>query len=122
MSGDKLEEYVKKLEAYEEKREEKAKAFNPKELVKSSSELREVEVEGVGVVRYGVLTLADMIELDRDKNATTLERSLKMLWLMLCKAYPELTLEDVKNFPLDKASKILAAITGEAGFTAAPAT
>ena len=115
LSGN-LEEMAKKLEKFEREMTEKAKAFNPKELVKSSKEIRQMEIEGVGVVRYGVLTLADMLELNKAESNE--ERSFKILWLMLRKAYPELTLEDVKAFPMDVAAKILTALTVDLGFLA----
>jgi hypothetical protein len=115
LSGN-LEEMAKKLEKFEREMAEKAKTFNPKELVKSSKEIHQIEIEGVGVIRYGVLTLADMLELNKAESNE--ERSFKILWLMLRKAYPELTLEDVKAFPMDVAAKILTALTADLGFLA----
>jgi len=73
-----------------------------------------VEVEGLGTIQYGVLTLKDSLELS--KYLTNEERSAAMIWLMLRKAYPELTLEDVKNLPLDVAANIMTAITKDLGF------
>jgi hypothetical protein len=64
MSG-KVEEYARKLEEYEQKKAEKAAKLDVKALVQSSREIRRVEVEGLGVVEYGVLTLADSLELGK---------------------------------------------------------
>ena len=113
MSG-KLEEYAKKLEKYEQEKAEKASKFDVKALVQSGQQLRSVEVEGLGIIQYGVLTLKDSLELS--KYQTNEERSAAMIWLMLRKAYPELSLEDVKNLPLDVAASIMTAITKNLGF------
>jgi hypothetical protein len=73
-----------------------------------------VEVEGLGEIQYGVLTLADSLELSKYKNSE--EKSAATIWLMLRKAYPELTLEDVKSLPLNAAAKIMTALTEDMGF------
>jgi len=113
MSG-KLEEYAKKLEKYEQEKAEKAAKFDVKALIQSSQQLRSVEVEGLGTIQYGVLTLKDSLELS--KYQTNEERSAAMIWLMLRKAYPELTLEDIKNLPLDVAANIMTALAKDSGF------
>ena len=115
MSG-KVEEYAKKLEEYEREKAEKAAKFDVKALVQGSREIRRVEVEGLGVVEYGVLTLADSLELAKCK--TPEERGIMTLWLMLHKANKDLTLEDVKAFPLDVAAKLMTALTKDMGFLA----
>ena len=114
MSG-KVEEYAKKLEQYEQEKAAKAAKFDIKALIQSSREIRKVEVEGLGIVEYGVLTLADSIELGKCK--TPEERGLMTLYLMLRKADKDITLEDVKALPLDIAAKLMATIAREAGFT-----
>jgi len=115
MSG-KVEEYAKKLEEYEREKAEKAAKFDVKALAQGSREIRRVEVEGLGVVEYGVLTLADSLELAKCK--TPEERGIMTLWLMLHKANKDLTLEDVKAFPLDVAAKLMTALTKDMGFLA----
>jgi hypothetical protein len=115
MSG-KMEEYAKKLEEYEQKKAEKAAKFDVKALIRKGREIRSVEVEGLGTVEYGVLTLADSIELGKCK--TPEERGLMTLYLMLHKADKDLTLEDVKAFPLDVAAKLMTALSRDMGFLA----
>jgi len=110
-----VEEYAKKLEQYEQEKAAKAAKFDIKALIQSSREIRKVEVEGLGIVEYGVLTLADSIELGKCK--TPEERGLMTLYLMLRKADKDITLEDVKALPLDIAAKLMATIAREAGFT-----
>jgi hypothetical protein len=69
----------------------------------------------MGVVEYGVLTLADSIELG--KCGTPEERGVMTLWLMLHKANKDLTLEDVKALPLEVAAKLMTALSRDMGFT-----
>jgi len=114
LSG-KVEEYAKKLEQYEQEKAAKAAKFDVKALIQSSREIRRVEVEGLGVVEYGVLTLADSIELG--KCGTPEERGVMTLWLMLRKANKDLTLEDVKALPLEVAAKLMTALSRDMGFT-----
>jgi len=113
LSG-KVEEYAKKLEKYEQEKAEKAAKFDVKALIQNSKQLRSVEVEGLGEIQYGVLTLSDTLELAKYK--TTEEKSAAMIWLMLRKAYPELTFEDVKSMPIDVAANIMTAITKDSSF------
>jgi hypothetical protein len=115
MNG-KVEEYARKLEEYEQKKAEKAAKLDVKALVQSSREIRRVEVEGLGVVEYGVLTLADSLELAKCK--TPEERGVMTLWLMLQKADKDLTLDEVKALPLDVAAKLMTALTRDMGFLA----
>jgi hypothetical protein len=110
----KTEEYAKKLEKYETEKVEKASKFDVKALIKSSKQIRTAEVEGIGTVEYGVLTLADSMELTKCKTAE--ERGIMTLWLMLHKADKDITLEDVKAFPLDVAAKLMTALTRDMGF------
>jgi hypothetical protein len=113
MSG-KVEEYAKKLEQYEQEKAEKAAKFDVKALIQSSKQLCRVNVEGLGVVEYGALTLADTVELGKCK--TPEERGIMTLWLMLRKANKDLTIEDVKALPLDVAAKLMNALTQDMGF------
>jgi len=114
LSG-KVEEYAKKLEQYEQEKAAKAAKFDVKALVQSSREIRSVFIEDLGIVEYGVLTLADSIELGKCK--TPEERGVMTLYLMLRKANKDITLEDIKALPLDVAAKLMATIAREAGFT-----
>jgi hypothetical protein len=116
MEMSKVEEYAKKLEQYEAEKAEKAAKFDVKALIQSSQQIHSVNVEGLGVVQYGVLTLKDTLELA--KYASAEEKSAATIWLMLRKAYPDLTLEDVKNMPLDVAAKIMTALNRDMGFLA----
>jgi len=95
------------LEEHEQRKMEAAKKFNPKALV--SRELQTIYDPELGEIRFGQLTIADSLEIGRVKSDD--ERSLLVLYHMLRKAYPDLTLEDVKNFPVDVATRLMALIT-----------
>jgi len=110
----KVEEYKRKLEQHEAKQAEKAKLFDPKDLLRNAGEIREVVHPELGVVRYGVLTVGDLLEINKAESNE--KRSLLMLWKMLQKATPDLTAEEVERLPMDVAAALLTALTKEAGF------
>ncbi|MEM3579478.1 MAG: hypothetical protein QXL54_04585 [Candidatus Bathyarchaeia archaeon] len=106
--------YEEKLAKYEAEKAQKAKLFNPKELVEKSRKIKSVYVEELGEVRYGVLTLADMFEVAKAQSNE--ERGAIILWLMLSKADSSLTLDDVKALPMDVAAKLLTVLTKDMAF------
>jgi hypothetical protein len=90
-----------------------AKKFDPKMLVKRATEKHMVR-DGDEEIYYYPLVLEDTADLSKAK--TNEEYSTLMLWKMLGKAYPELTLEDVKKFPMGKGARILQLLTEAEGF------
>jgi hypothetical protein len=90
-----------------------AKKFDPKMLVKEASEKHMVR-DGDEEIYYYPLVLEDTADLSKAK--TNEEYSTMMLFKMLGKAYPELTLEDVKKFPMGKGARILQLLTEAEGF------
>jgi len=106
------------LREHEEKKREIAKKFDPKQLV--SKDLQTVYDEELGEIRFGQLTLKDSLEVGKAK--TDEERSLLVLYHMLRKAYPDITLEDVENFPLDAATRLMTLMSQNIGFLASPQT
>jgi len=107
----KAEEYKQKLEKHRAVKAEKAKLFNPNDVLVDSSRVKRVYVEAIDrTVEYGPLTLADMEDITQAK--TDQERAITMLWKMLAKADPDWTLEKVKQLPLTVATAILAEIAG----------
>ncbi|MEM3463611.1 MAG: hypothetical protein QXL91_01985 [Candidatus Bathyarchaeia archaeon] len=119
MSEDKAktEEYMQKLEAYEKEQEKAAKLFNPKELAKKASEIRETRHPTLGIIRYGMIQYKDMAELAKHGESRE-ELTITMLWKMLQKAQPDLTREEVANLPFDVAAELLRLFFKEAGFLA----
>ena len=90
-----------------------AKKFDPKMLVKKATE-RHMVRDGDEEIYYYPLVLEDTADLSKAK--TNEEYSTMMLFKMLGKAYPELTLEDVKKFPMGKGARILQLLTEAEGF------
>ena len=82
------------LEAEEqEAREQKAKAiaaklFDPVELMKSASTITEAQAPGLGLIKYGELTLDDSFTISKCK--TDEDKSSMAAYLMLKKAYPDM--------------------------------
>ena len=90
-----------------------AKKFDPKMLVKKATE-KHMVLDGDEEIYYYPLVLEDTADLSKAK--TNEEYSTMMLFKMLEKAYPELTLEDVKKFPMGKGARILQLLTEAEGF------
>lgn len=108
---EKVEEYKRKLEKYEKKAREEAKLFSIREFLRE--EIREKYVEGLGLVRFGHLTVEDLIKLNSEEFRDDFERGLMAVALMLRKADPEVTFERVKNLPIGVAVKLLNALGEE---------
>jgi len=101
------------FEKEEQKDRELAKKFDPKLLVKKASE-KHMVLDGDEEIYYYPLVLEDTADLSKLK--TNEEYSTMMLWKMLEKAYPGLTLEDVKKFPMGKGARILQLLIEAEGF------
>jgi len=101
------------FEKEEQKDREVAKKFDPKLLVKKTAE-KHMVLDGDEEIYYYPLVLEDTAELS--KLTTKEEYSTMMLFKMLEKAYPDLTLEDVKKFPMGKGSRILQLLIEADGF------
>lgn len=87
------------------KRKKNGKIVTVDDLLKTA-EVKEAEIPELGIViRYAPLTLGDLKDLRKaveDEEATTI-----ILYRMLSKADPSVTLDKVKQLPLDVASIIL---------------
>jgi hypothetical protein len=90
-----------------------AKKFDPKMLVKKATE-KHMVLDGEEEIYYYPLVLEDTADLSKAK--TNEEYSTMMLFKMLEKAYPGLTLEDVKKFPMGKGARILQLLSEAEGF------
>jgi len=112
----KVEEYKRKLEQYEAEQTEKAKVFDPKEILRSAKEPRSIIDEVLGEVKFGVLTLGELLELNKVDEQ---EKSVVMLWMMLKKAHPDLAIEDVKALPIDVSTRLFQILPSQ-GFLSQP--
>ena len=77
----------------QEAQEAKAKAtaanlFNPVELMKSASTITEAQAPGLGLIKYGELTLDDSFTISKCRSDE--DKSSMAAYLMLKKAYPEM--------------------------------
>ncbi|MCD6466236.1 hypothetical protein J7L27_07730 [Candidatus Bathyarchaeota archaeon] len=110
MSG-KVEEYKRKLEEHERKVEERLSAIRIDDLLSSSTQIKTVPVEGLGAIKYGRLTVEDILAINSIKDQT--ERSIEAITRMLRKADPEVTAEKIKALPADLFAKIVTALAKE---------
>jgi len=107
--SEKVEEYKKKLEAYEKKQLETAKTFDIDEALQGNKILYAFVPELDCQVRYKRLTMKDLADINKAK--TDEERATLMLYKMLSKADKNVTLEKVQELPIETATAILNAIT-----------
>ena len=105
-----VEKGKKKLAEYERAKAEKARLFSIDEILADSKKIREVYIEELNAkVRYGVLSIADLAEINKAETAE--EKAVLMLYKMLAKADEKVTLEKVRALPLDVATVILTRIS-----------
>ena len=107
--SEKVEEYKKKLEAYEKKQLETAKTFDIDEALQGNKILYAFVPELDCQVRYKRLTMKDLADINKAK--TDEERATLILYKMLSKADKNVTLEKVQELPIETATAILNAIT-----------
>jgi hypothetical protein len=91
---------------------DKVKKFNPKDLLKKK--IHVYRDPDLGEVSFGDLTVADSMEIAKGKDES--EKGMKIIYLSLHKAYPDLTFEEVKEFPLSKVSRLINVIAEQTGF------
>ena len=105
-----VEKGKKKLAEYERAKAEKARLFSIDEILADSKKIREVYIEELNAkVHYGVLSIADLAEINKAETAE--EKAVLMLYKMLAKADENVTLDKVKALPLDVATVILTRIS-----------
>lgn len=103
--------------AVEAQDEATAKLFNPKALATKNKQLFSKTHPVFGVVTYGKITMEELDEINADlekmnKKDDRTMRTLLMLWKMLQKGCPELSLEDVRTgFSFDEVSELLTFLT-----------
>jgi hypothetical protein len=91
--------------------------FDPQRLVKND-DIREVNVEGIGVIKYRPLLAVDMLALRRvlAENDDFEMFGLKATWTMLNKVYPEFTFEQFMKYSPRDSGAIITAILKDADF------
>ncbi len=109
----------KMFEEAEKKIDEQYSDFNPKLLTEESKKMHCVFVEGLGKVKFGALTFNDILKIEESSKSMA-DRGVQYLYAMLKKAYPDLTLEDVKGWDSNQVGKITLALQKAGFFSQAP--
>jgi hypothetical protein len=86
---------------YEARMRERLGKFNINEVLRQAKDLRSVFVEGLGVVRYVLLSEADISEIAKKFPDDARERNLQALFRSLAAVDPEITLEKLRALPYD---------------------
>jgi len=86
--------------------------FDPRRLAIKT--LSSIEVEGLGTLMYGKLTMGDWVE--ARSITDEVDQSYFIVHRMLSKATPELTLEELKLWDADVFTKLFLALTKGSDF------
>ena len=111
----KATEMENRLKELEEEKLKRVRVFNPKQLVTRAREIREIYDEGLGLIRYSLLSygqLNEIIENFRDNK----DRSIQLLFRQLSRANEGLTVDDIKAMPYEVVVRLLTKLQKEGGF------
>jgi len=111
----------KQMEDYEARIRERLGKFNINEVLRQAKDLRSVFIEGLGEVRYVLLSEADISEIAKKYPDDVRERNLQALFRSLTAADSEITLEKLKALPYD-VSRVLQETVLNASFLPAKKT
>jgi hypothetical protein len=81
------------------------KMFDPKEFIREASKVRKIVDPELGEILYHQLRLIDMDDVNKPTDPR--DKIAMVVFKYLGRAYPDLTLEDLKAMPLNTASRIL---------------
>ena len=94
------------------------KLFDVQQLLERAATIREVEVPGLGRVRFGELTFEDSFEINNCK--TDVEKTEMVAYLMLRKAYPGIPCDFLKRMPLVEGAALIDFLTKQPAFLSPP--
>lgn len=103
---------VEKVEGIETANIEKVKKFDPRKVLGGG--IKTVVDKELGAVSFGELTIGDVFEINKIKDEQ--QKGLAVLWLMLRRACPELSFEEVKVYPQETAIRLLDLLGKESSF------
>jgi hypothetical protein len=86
---------------YEGKLREKMGKFNINEVLRQAKDLRSAFIEGLGEVRYVILTEADISELAKKYPDDPRERNVQALFRSMAAADSDITVENLRKLPYD---------------------
>ena len=109
MSEERVEEFdregferlQRQAQEYEAKLRERLGKFNINEVLRQAKDLRSIFVEGLGEVRFVLLTQADISEIAKKYQDDAHERNLQALFRSMSAADSEITLEKLRSLPYD---------------------
>jgi len=119
-NGRRAAEFAAKIEEYEEVQQAKGKIFDPHKLLERASKLHTIDHPVLGRLRYGELTFRDAFEINKCK--TDAEKTEKIAWLMMSKAYPDLPRDFLTRMPLIESAALIDFLTKQPGFLSATKT
>jgi hypothetical protein len=91
----------KEYEEYESKLRECLGKFSINEVLRQAKDFRSIFVDGLGEVRYVLLSEADISELAKKYPDDPRERNLQALFRSMAAADAEITLEKLRALPYD---------------------
>jgi hypothetical protein len=91
----------RQAQEYEAKLRERLGKFNISDALRQAKDLRSIFVEGLGEVRYVLLTQADISEIAKKYPEDTHERNLQALFRSLSAADSEITIDKLRALPYD---------------------
>ena len=96
-----FERLKRQYEDYEAKLRERIGKFNINEVLRQAKDLRSIFFEGLGEVRYVLLSEADISELAKKYPEDPRERNLQALFRSMTAADAEVTIEKLRALPYD---------------------
>jgi hypothetical protein len=116
-----FERLKKEYKEYESKLREQLGKFNINEVLRQAKDFRSVFVEGLGEVRYVLLSEADISEIAKKHPDDARERNLQALFRSLAVADSEITIDKLRALPYD-VSRVLQETVLNASFLPARKT
>jgi hypothetical protein len=96
-----FERLQSQAQEYEAKLMERLGKFNINDILRQAKDLRSIFVEGLGEVRYVLLTQADISEIAKKYPEDAHERNLQALFRSMNAADSEVTLDKLRALPYD---------------------
>ncbi len=96
-----FERLKKESEVYEAKLRERLGKFNINDVLRQAKDLRSAFVEGLGEVRFVLLTEADIPDLAKKYEQDARERNIQALFRSMAAADSEITVDKLRALPYD---------------------
>jgi hypothetical protein len=96
-----FERIKKQYDEYAAQLRERMGKFNINEILRQAKDLRSVFIEGLGEVRYVLLSEADISDLAKKYPDDPRERNIQALFRSMAVADSEVTVENLRKLPYD---------------------